>query len=128
MPRVFTAEHRRKLSLAKKGKAPTRTWVEADPTLIEEYLNECNEDHSLEMTAFSYVHRKVAHHFKGRSWKRESLKAAVREWMTTHTMAPSAISKACQGQMRDMSFSQSPEYREKLRVAALNRWERVRNK
>ena len=120
--RTFTEEHRRKLSLAHKGKSPARPWYNADQTLIDEYLNEMNEDHSLEMTAFSYLDRMVSHHFKGKNWSKSSRKVAVHNWMEQNTMSPKALSKTMQGFGRDMSFSKTPEYKEKLRVAALNRW------
>ena len=100
----------------------SRHFTQADQTLIDEYLNECNEDHSLEISALYQVNSLVRHRFKDRNWSKESREYAVRSWMERNTMSPEAVRKACQGALRDMSFSTTPEYKEKLRVAALNRW------
>ena len=100
----------------------SRHFTQADQTLIDEYLNEMNEDHSLEMTALTYIDRMVGHRFKSMNWSKASRKVAVHNWMEQNTMSPKALSKTMQGFGRDMSFMSKPEYKEKLRVAALNRW------
>lgn len=63
-----------------------------DYTSVEEYLDELNENHELELTPFEQLRRKVSKQFNSkRLYSITSIRDAVSTWMTEHTMPPEVM-------------------------------------
>ena len=92
--------------------------------IVEEYLNELNEDHSLEMVSKCNLYKMVSSRFnKNHSTKtnytRESIMNSVVVWMDEHTMPAEAMRKTIF--MMTCKQPVSEETRAKLRAAHLGK-------